>query len=127
MAILTYLCVATGRAIRSLLLAVFARGYAFRHVVFVALAVTLIVALIVFAVKRNRFELELLAGGTCESVQESFYTPPPTQTCSARNSDGDCTAWQTHYHQPYLRTLVRCEGHKDFWRRSTSIPEGSFQ
>ena len=90
-------------------------------------AFVLAVALIIVeAVKRDGFELDLLATGACTAKTEQLFTPPPTSQCVSRSKDGACL--QTVYipQAPYMRTLVGCPGHEDFWRRSSSIPYGSF-
>lgn len=127
MAILVYLAVTVWRAFLGVLVAVLEWVLDNGKVIFGLLAVIAIAGLIYLAVKRNQYELELLASGTCEPVMEQLYTPPPTQTCTARNDKGSCIAWRTDYPIPYMRTLVRCEGAEDFWRRTSSIPKGSFK
>jgi len=89
-----------------------------RNVLIIVGVAFLIVVLVVASVHRNNFEKELIASGICEPITEALYQPPPTYTCVSRNADGICTMQTPIYSSPYMRTLWRCEGHDDFWRRS---------
>lgn len=96
--------------------------------VFFALgAFALVIAGLIYgAVQRNKQELAWLAEGICEPVTEQLYTPPPQSQCVQRNQDGMCVQSIYIPQSPYMRTRVRCDGQDDFWRRSSSIPVGSF-
>lgn len=81
-------------------------------------AVLIIGSLIFFAVRENAKQVRLIDGGTCDQVTEALYHPPPSYVCTMRNADGGCTMQTPIYKSPYMRTLWRCDGEKDFWRRS---------
>lgn len=85
----------------------------------------LIIVLLVWAVRHDRHERALVAGGHCLKITEALYTPPPSarRSCFGNEASQTCT---TRYHQPdpYMRSLWRCadpdNGNKptEFWRRS---------
>lgn len=79
--------------------------------------------IILAAVQRENAEQEWVAAGICEPVMEQMYLPPATSSCSSYNKDGACTLWTTNQPPPYLRTLLNCEGKKEFWRRSNKLPQ----
>lgn len=83
-------------------------------------AVLLIIAIVAASINENRRQKELIASGLCNAITEALYQPPPTYTCVSRNSEGVCLVTAPIHHAPYMRTLWRCEGEKDFWRRSGS-------
>lgn len=76
------------------------------------------VIVVIAAIKENRRQAHLIESGICEPVTEALYHPPPTYTCVNRNSSGICITQVPVYRAPYMRTLWRCEGERDFWRRS---------
>ncbi len=97
------------------------RDAKFRNsVLIIAAVVLLVVVLIISSVRENKRQKELIASGLCEAITEALYQPPPTYTCVSRNKDGICLVQTPIYHSPYMRTLWRCEGERDFWRRSGS-------
>lgn len=78
---------------------------------------------VVASIQREKAEREWVAAGICEPVMEQMYQPPATSSCSSYNKDGACTLWSTNQSPPYLRTLLNCEGKKEFWRRSDKLPQ----
>lgn len=90
------------------------------HLMVGAGAILLVIVLVVASIIEDRRQKQLIESGLCEAVTEALYQPPPTYTCVNRNSDGICLTQVPIYHSPYMRTLWRCEGEQDFWRRSGS-------
>ncbi|MFU1607352.1 hypothetical protein ACM25O_13285 [Sulfitobacter pontiacus] len=82
--------------------------------------------LVYAAVVRDGQEKAWLAAGICQPVTEQLFTPPAELQCVSRSTNGVCTQTIFIPKAAYMRTLVRCEGQSDFWRRSSSIPYGSF-
>lgn len=89
-----------------------------------AVAALIAVGTLMLAIRQDRYERALLAGGDCTLVLETLYTPPPVAhtTCVGEQSRS-CTTWYSQP-DPYLRSLWRCPDPEragaqvEFWRRS---------
>ena len=98
-------------------------GYGSDRAVGTLVGFCLMIVLLVCAVRQDRHERALVAGGHCLKVTETLYTPPPSahRSCFGDGAHRSCT---TRYYQadPYMRSLWRCQDEgetKEFWRRTS--------
>lgn len=101
-------------------------GYGSDRAVGTLVGFCLMIVLLVCAVRQDRHERALVAGGHCLKVTETLYTPPPSahRSCFGDGASQTCT---TRYRQPnpYMRSLWRCSDPEDdgetkeFWRRTS--------